>query len=148
MESEDKKRPVEDETSVRNVRQKVETGETIVPATSDNIKQPESSHNTDNTDKTRKPAASTTDIQRNKRLFAGLRGHLGLAKQKLEKDAVLEKQKAVATTVLNKHEIEGKRIAEIEKKIIDDKRAKVLVNDSLSSLCLKELFRKQQKGSY
>ena len=67
-------------------------------------------------------------IERNKRVFAGLIGHLGLAKKKLEQDSsIIDKQQGIATIVSQKHQIEGKKIADMKKKILENERTKELI---------------------
>lgn len=65
-------------------------------------------------------------IQRNKRLFGALMGHLGVAKRKLEVDSLnIEKQSALQVAVLQKNDLENRRLQLLQKEASTSYKAKV-----------------------
>ena len=74
-------------------------------------------------------------IQRNKRLFGALMGHLGVAKRKLEVDStIIEKQSALQMAVLKKNDLENRRLQLLQKEASTSYKAKV-VSILLNSPC-------------
>jgi len=71
-------------------------------------------------------------IKRNKRMFGALMGHLGMAKKKLEQDNdLIEKQDRLKVLAMEKHQIEAKRLALIQR--IKEREEKDAVTHTLSS---------------
>lgn len=65
-------------------------------------------------------------IQRNKRIFGALMGHLGIAKRKLEEDSLnIDKQTSLQMTVLNKNGMENRRLQQLQREASDAQKAKV-----------------------
>lgn len=65
-------------------------------------------------------------IQRNKRLFGALMGHLGVAKRKLEEDSTnIEKQSAFQMAVLQKNDLENRRLQQLQREASNSYKAKV-----------------------
>jgi hypothetical protein len=65
-------------------------------------------------------------IQRNKRIFGALMGHLGIAKRKLEEDSShIDKQTSLQMTVLNKNGMENRRLQQLQREATDAQKAKV-----------------------
>jgi pinin/SDK/memA/ protein conserved region len=65
-------------------------------------------------------------IQRNKRIFGALMGHLGIAKRKLEEDSLnIDKQTSLQMTVLNKNGMENRRLQQLQREATDAQKAKV-----------------------
>ena len=65
-------------------------------------------------------------IQRNKRIFGALMGHLGVAKRKLEEDSsTIEKRSARQTAVVQKNGMESRRLEQLHKEASHSYKAKV-----------------------
>lgn len=65
-------------------------------------------------------------IQRNKRIFGALMGHLGIAKRKLEEDSLnIDKQTSLQMTVINKNGMENRRLQQLQREATDAQKAKV-----------------------
>jgi hypothetical protein len=65
-------------------------------------------------------------VQRNKRLFGALMGHLGVAKRKLEEDSSnVEKKSALHMAVTQKNGMENMRLQQLHREASDAQRAKV-----------------------
>ena len=91
-------------------------------------------------------------IQRNKRIFGALMGHLGIAKRKLEEDSLnIDKQTSLQIAVSNKNGLENRRLQQLQREASDAQKAKVeflapkntvLLLISLVNLNRKERFAK------
>jgi hypothetical protein len=68
-------------------------------------------------------------VQRNKRLFGALMGHLGKAKRKLEEDSsTIEKQVSLQMAVTQKNSEESKRLFQLHKELTNAEKEKVKSN--------------------
>lgn len=66
-------------------------------------------------------------MQRNKRLFGALMGHLGTAKRKLEEDSsTIDKQTSRQNAVAHKNGMENKRLQQLDREAADAGKSKVL----------------------
>lgn len=74
-------------------------------------------------------------MQRNKRLFAGLMGHLDFAKKKLEEDeSRLEQRSLISTSAKQRHEVESQKIADIVRQKSEVEARKKLIVREMSTL--------------
>lgn len=65
-------------------------------------------------------------VQRNKRMFGSLMGHLGIAKRKLEDDSSnIEKRSALQMTVVQKNSMENRRLQGLQREASDAQKGKV-----------------------
>ena len=65
-------------------------------------------------------------MQRNRRLFGALMGHLGTAKRKLEEDSsTIDKQTSRQNAVAHKNGMENKRLQQLDRKAADAGKSKV-----------------------
>ena len=66
-------------------------------------------------------------VQRNKRIFGALMGHLGVAKRKLEEDSSnIEKRSARQMAVIQKNGMESRRLEQLHREASNSYKAKVL----------------------
>jgi pinin/SDK/memA/ protein conserved region len=65
-------------------------------------------------------------VQRNKRLFGALMGHLGTAKRKLEEDSsTIDKQTSRQNAVAHKNSVENRRLQQLQREATDAEKSKV-----------------------
>jgi len=65
-------------------------------------------------------------VERNRRMFAGIMGHLGRAKERLALDSSsIEKQAHIKSEALLKRQEDARRNAELKKKLLESEKQKV-----------------------
>ena len=102
-------------------------GDSRPPDYYDNIDTRDTVDKGDSNDPFKKPEA----VQRSKRLFGALMGHLGVAKRKLEEDhSNIERISAVQMAVSRKNGMENRRLLQLQREASDSHKAKVCTYSS------------------
>lgn len=128
--SEDEVHTRTDKSSSSSVPKRPRILSTIGSATSANNSQ---SSETAERDEAREGGDSKSSIhnrpefvQRNKRLFGALMGHLGTAKRKLEEDSsTIDKQTSRQNAVAHKNSVENRRLQQLQREAADAEKSKV-----------------------